>query len=134
MAIFNSTKEEKKEKAVKVEKKADTKVKKASKPKADAGMNLTKAPGTIILTPHITEKALTMTVVGTYVFEVAMDATKRDVVAAVRALYGVTPRKVTIVRKNARVYVARSRGRRGTKSGLKKACVFLKKGDKIDLA
>jgi large subunit ribosomal protein L23 len=120
----------------KPEKKKDVAVKdkKALKPKSGAGANLTKAPGRIIHSPRITEKALQMTSSNTYVFEIAMDATKRDVVAAIKALYGVTPVKVNIVRKGPRAYVARSRNRRGTKAGMKKAYVFLKKGDKIDLA
>jgi large subunit ribosomal protein L23 len=141
MAIFN--KKDKKDTAapktakkdVKKTKKSETvKDKKAKKPKKDAGANLTKAPGRIIITPRITEKAVQMTIQNTYVFEVAMDATKRDVMAAVKALYGVTPRKVNMVRKGPRAYVARFRNRRGTKTGMKKALVFLKKGDKIDLA
>ncbi len=107
--------------------------KKANKPKSDAGANLTKAPGRILIAPHITEKAMQMTVNDTYVFEVAMDATKRDVVTAIKTLYKVTPRKVNIVRKSPRAYVSRMRNRRGTKSGMKKAYVFLKKGDKIDI-
>jgi len=142
MAIFNKKTADKAEKEVEKKtpkKKADTKKnapvkdKKAKKPKSDAGANLTKAPGRIILTPRITEKAVQMTVNNTYVFEVAMDATKRDVVAAVKALYGVTPRKVNMVRKAPQAYVARFRNRRGTKKGMKKALVFLKKGEKIDL-
>lgn len=110
------------------------KEKKAKKPAKDAGAMLTKSPGRIMLVPRVTEKAVQMTVHNTYVFEVAMDATKRDIVTAIKTLYGVTPRKVNIVRKNPRAYVARFRNRRGTKSGLKKALVFLKKGEKIDLA
>lgn len=143
MAIFNkktdaakADKEEKKQQAPKkkdAKRSAPVKDKKAKKPKSDAGANLTKAPGRILLSPRVTEKAVQMTVHNTYVFEVAMDATKRDVVAAVKALYGVTPRKVNMVRKGPRAYVARFRNRRGTKKGMKKALVFLKKGDKIDL-
>lgn len=132
MAIFNKKEEETKKKS---EKKVGlVKAGKAAKPKKDAGANLTKAPGRIIQVPRITEKALQMTVNNTYVFEVAMDATKRDVITAVKALYNVEPRKVNIIRKGPRAYVARSRNRRGVKSGLKKALVFLKKGEKIDLA
>lgn len=140
MAIFNK-KEEKNisektsaKKEVASKKGDSVKNKKAAKAKDDAGANLTKTPGRIIRVPRITEKALQMTMSSTYVFEVAMDATKRDVVSAIKALYSVTPKKVNIVRKGPRAYVARSRNRRGTKAGLKKAYVFLKKGDKIDLA
>ncbi len=135
MAIFNK-KEEKKEtkKPVAKRKAAPVKEKKAIKPKSDAGANLTKAPGRIIKAPVITEKAVKMTMQNAYVFEVAMDATKNDVKTAVRALYKVDPVKVNMVRKNPRAYVARFRNRRGVKSGIKKAYVFLKKGEKIDLA
>ncbi len=144
MAIFNKKEEEKEKKAtVKAKtasskksakkKNAPVKEKKAKKPKSDAGANLTKAPGRIIKAPRITEKAMQMTMNNTYVFEVAMDATKRDVVAAVKALYGVTPKKVNIVRKAPRAYVARMRNRTGVKSGIKKAYVFLNKGEKIDI-
>jgi large subunit ribosomal protein L23 len=151
MAIFNRKQdvEKKDEKAtgdakaaVAVQKKDDkkpakkeekVKEKKAAKPTSDAGANLTKAPVRILLSPRITEKAAYMTMQNGYVFEVAMDATKRDVVAAVKALYKVTPVKVNIVVKRPRAYVARFRNRRGTKSGMKKAYVFLKKGEKIDL-
>ncbi len=113
--------------------KKTVKAKKASKPKGNAGANLTKSPGRIIKAPRITEKAVQMTVNNTYVFEVAMDATKRDIITAINAIYGVTPRKVNIVRKNSRAFVARFRNRRGKKTGMKKAYVFLNKGDKIDI-
>ena len=108
----------------------DTKTKKPAK---DAGLNLTKSPVRILQNPLVTEKAAYMTMQHAYVFEVAMDATKRDVVAAVRALYNVTPVKVNVVVKQPRAYVARFRNRRGTKKGVKKAYVFLKKGEKLDI-
>lgn len=106
---------------------------KAKKPAKDVGVNMTKAPASILKSPRITEKAAYMTMQHAYVFEIASDATKRDVVAAVKALYKVTPVKVNIVVKQPRAYVARFRNRRGTKRGMKKAYVFLKKGEKIDL-
>lgn len=114
-------------------KKEGVKEKKAKKGGKDAGMNLTKSPVRILKSPRITEKAAYMTMQNAYVFEVAMDATKRDVVTAVKTLYGLTPRKVNMVVKKPRAYVARFRNRRGTKTGMKKAYVFLQKGEKIDL-
>ena len=142
MAIFDKKEEKKEKKDVKkpvakkkiTKKDAPVKDKKASKPKSDAGMNLTKAPERIIKAPVITEKAVKMTMQNAYVFEVAMDATKNDVKTAVKTLYKVTPVKVNIVRKAPRAYVARFRNRRGTKAGVKKAYVFLKKGEKIDIS
>ncbi len=126
-------KDAKPKKVNKKDAKVTKKTKKVSKLKGNGGANLTKSPGRIIKSPRITEKAMQMTVNDVYVFEVAMDATKRDIVTAVNAIYGVVPRKVNIVRKNTRAFVARFRNRRGKKTGMKKAYVFLKKGDKIDI-
>jgi len=141
MAIFNKKTEEKNKTAADVKTvKGDATPKTASKkpvakkPSKDAGASLTKTPVQILKSPRITEKAAYMTMQSAYVFEVAADATKRDVVAAVTALYKVTPRKVNMVVKKPRAYVARFRNRRGMKSGMKKAYVFLKKGEKIDIA
>jgi ribosomal protein L23 len=144
MAIFS--KKEKKGAPVKDDKQAVTpteEVKSAPKEKAPvkakktikaSAITFTKAPSRILKNPRITEKAVYMTMNHTYVFDVAQDATKRDVMIAVKALYAVTPRKVNIVNKAPRAYVAKFRNRKGMKSGVKKAYVFLNKGDKIDLA
>ncbi len=97
------------------------------------GAALTKSPVRILKGQRITEKAAYATAQGVYVFEVAMDATKQDVAAVVKAVYKVTPKKVNIVRKEPRTFVARVRGRSGIKAGMKKAYVYLEKGDKIEL-
>lgn len=101
---------------------------------ATKGATLTKTPGRILHNARITEKAAYMTMQHGYVFEVAPDATKNDIMTAIEALYGIKPKKVNIVRKQPRTFVSRMRNRRGTKSGLKKAYVFLHAGDKIELA
>jgi large subunit ribosomal protein L23 len=150
MALFSKDKTEEKKDAPKKEEKkavatvAEKKVKADSKPAKQAkakkptssvaGGTLTKTPSRILKSPRITEKAAYMTMQNAYVFEVAQDATKRDIVAVVKALYGVTPEKVNIVNRAPRAYISRARNRRGTKPGIKKAYVFLKKGDKIDIA
>jgi large subunit ribosomal protein L23 len=135
MALF-AKKEEGKEKASKAV--AKPSVKKATKKEgaltATKGANLTKTPGRILKNARITEKAAYMTMQSGYVFEVAPDATKNDIMKAIEALYGIKPRKVNIVNKKARHFVSRTRNRRGIKSGLKKAYVFLNKGEKIDIA
>ncbi len=94
---------------------------------------LTKSADYILRGPRITEKAAYATVKGMYVFMVAVDATKRDIVAAVKQVYKVTPIKVNVVRVAPRKFVSSMRRRRGTIKGYKKAYVFLKKGDKIDM-
>ncbi len=87
----------------------------------------------IIIRPRITEKSGMMNeALNVYTFEVSKNATKYTVAQAVKGLYKVTPLKVRIVslpRKN--VFV---RGTKGKQSAIKKAMVFLKKGDKIDIA
>lgn len=83
---------------------------------------------------RITEKATVAQSNNVYVFDVAVATGKRDIMQAVKSLYGVTPRKVAVVnikRKNVRN--ART-GRTGVKGGGKKAYVYLKKGDSITLA
>lgn len=111
-------------------------------PKAD---NAKKAPAktakttdrnlsSVIIKPRITEKAVMKGEKNVYTFVIRKDATKHDVRDAVKALFKVTPIKVNIVNKSPRSYVSRSRGRRVSEAGLKKAYVYLKAGDTIDLA
>lgn len=94
--------------------------------------NLNLKPNNVLLGPRITEKAaLGADKANVYVFEVAMDATKKSISASVRDAYGIKPEKVRVAAIPAkRVFV---RGKSGVKSGGKKAYVYLKKGDKIEL-
>lgn len=85
----------------------------------------------IIIRPRITEKSGLMNESkNVYTFEVAKDATKHSIGQAIKTLYKVTPLKVNIVNLPAKKLLVR--GRPGTKSAVKKALVYLKKGDKID--
>lgn len=84
--------------------------------------------------PRITEKATDLASRGAYVFNVAEDATKREIVQAVRALYSVTPRSVKIVRVPTKVRKSMRTGRVGVKSGGKKAYIYLKRGETISLS
>ena len=94
--------------------------------------NLNLKPNNVLLHPHVTEKA----VVGvdksnTYVFEVIPSATKKSISVSIRDAYGVKPEKVRVVTiPSKQVFV---RGKKGVKGGGKKAYVYLKKGDKIEL-
>lgn len=86
----------------------------------------------VILRPRITEKSTLMAdTKNVYVFEIVQDANKISVRRAIKALYNVTPAKVSIARNpSKRIF---SRGKRGIVSGVKKAYVYLKKGDKIEI-
>ncbi len=84
----------------------------------------------VILRPRITEKSGILSQGGVYTFEVARGANKPTIAQAVKALYKVTPIKVAVSNLPARhVFI---RGKRGVQSGMRKAVVTLKKGDKID--
>ena len=89
-----------------------------------------KSGASVILRPRITEKSGILSQGGVYTFEVAKGANKPTIAQAVKALYKVTPVKVTVINLPSRNVVVR--GKRGVQSGMRKAVVTLKKGDKID--
>lgn len=80
--------------------------------------------------PRITEKSARGLETNIYTFDVAPRTTKIEIKKAIEALYGVTPTKVNITIMKQRDVIVR--GRKGTKSGGKKAMVYLKKGDSIE--
>ncbi|MGA1488429.1 MAG: 50S ribosomal protein L23 [Planctomycetota bacterium] len=91
-----------------------------------------KDPYTIIVSPHITEKATErLDDHGVYVFKVARDANKIEIKAAVEDIFDVKVKNVN---------VSNQRGRRkrigrsvGFTTGFKKAVVTLNPGHKIDV-
>ena len=86
----------------------------------------------VLLRPRITEKATALSGFGVYTFEIAHTSTKDDVIRAVRAYFEVMPVQVRIVRNPAKRVIVR--GKKGVKPGVKKAYVYLKEGDKINLS
>lgn len=86
----------------------------------------------IIIRPRVTEKSGIMNEASNiYTFEVEKGATKDTVAKAIKALYKVKVEKVRMINLPAKkVFV---RGKKGTQSAIKKALVYLKKGDKIEL-
>jgi large subunit ribosomal protein L23 len=85
----------------------------------------------IIKRPRITEKSgIQAETSGVYTFEVTACANKKNITKAIKEIYKVTPVKVNIT--NLPMKKVFSRGKSGQKSGVKKAIVFLKKGDKIE--
>lgn len=85
----------------------------------------------VLVRPHITEKAAVLADSNGYVFRVSPDATKIKVKRAIKEVYGKEPVKVNIAKKSDRS-VLRRKGR-GVRKGYKKAYVFLKKGETIDI-
>lgn len=114
--------------------KNDTKKKPVAKGEAvkaapSAGRDL----ASVLVKPRVTEKAMQGAEKNVYTFEVSRTATKFSVRDAVAKFYGVTPVKVNIVNKSPRQFKSRARGRSATTRGMKKAYVYLKKGDSISL-
>ena len=123
MALFGKKKETMEESAKKDAPKVD--VSKASSTDRDLS--------SVIAHPRITEKAVGKSEQNVYTFVVKRSANKFQVRDAVKALYSVTPVKVNIVNKKPAKRFVGSRGRVKQVPGMKKAYVYLKKGDTINL-
>ncbi len=124
--------------------KAPTKATKADKPKAEAKAEEPKkaketvvAPREtgsayrILVRPIITEKTTMLGKVNQYAFEVAMTANKLEVRKAVKAVYGVEPTDVRVMRIAGKP--VRTRAGKSRRSAWRKAIVTLKKGERLDL-
>ena len=84
----------------------------------------------ILIRPHVTEKATMSAEFSVYVFEIDQKASSGDVKKAFIEKYKITPVRINTVTIPAKNVVVR--GKRGKKSGYKKAYVYLKKGEKIE--
>ena len=86
----------------------------------------------VIRSPIVTEKSTMASEHGQVVFEVAVDATKPEIKAAVEALFSVKVKAVnTLVRKGK---VKRFRQELGVRKDTKKAIVTLVDGQSIDIS
>lgn len=95
---------------------------------------MNKHSGHTLISPRITEKGAYLAEMGAYAFNVSVKASKKDIAAAIKEVYKVSPRKVTLMRVPSKTVMTRGTNRMGKTAGGKKAYVFLKKGDKIELA
>ena len=85
----------------------------------------------VIVSPVITEKSTMVSEANQVMFNVAADATKPEIKAAVESLFSVKVKAVnTLVRKGK---VKRFRGIKGRQSDMKKAIVTLADGQSIDV-
>jgi large subunit ribosomal protein L23 len=84
----------------------------------------------VLQNPRLTEKSARLSEGRAYTFVVSTRATKRDIMQAVEQIYKVSPIKVSIIQIPSKS-VAR-RGIKGTKSGGKKAVVYLAEGSVIE--
>ena len=85
----------------------------------------------IIKNGRVTEKASRMLEQNVYTFDVSPSVNKRELKKAIFALYKVKPTKINVLKvadKNVSF-----KGKSGVKSGGRKALVYLKRGDKIEI-
>ncbi len=86
----------------------------------------------VIRNPVVTEKSTMASEHGQVVFDVAIDATKPEIKAAVEALFSVKVKSInTLVRKGK---VKRFRNHLGVRNDVKKAIVTLVDGQSIDIS
>ncbi len=123
MAIFSTDKKEKKSAL------ASRKPRRARQAKLSAGRE-----HEIVRVPWLSEKALIGTERGVYVFAIPEEATKAEVAGAIQAIYKVAPRKVRVARLPGKRKNLRARRGEGQRAAQKKAYVYLKSGDTIELA
>lgn len=95
------------------------------------GTDHTLSLDAVLRRPHITEKSVRGMNGGSYCFEIDPRANKTQVAAAIKHVYKLTPRRVAIVNIPAKTVRNRRTGKLGTTAGVKKAYVYLKKGDTI---
>jgi large subunit ribosomal protein L23 len=88
----------------------------------------------VILSPRITEKGAYLAEGGVYVFNVAQDANKVEVAQAIRTVFKVTPRMIRFAAIPSKQVWTRGTNRWGKTGSGKKAYVYLKKGDTIEIA
>ncbi len=84
-----------------------------------------------IVAPVITEKATLMSEDNKVVFKVAVNANKKDIAAAVEALFKVKVSKVNTILTKGKT--KRFRGHLGKRVDVKKAIVTLEEGHSIDI-
>jgi large subunit ribosomal protein L23 len=84
-----------------------------------------------IVAPVITEKATLLSEQNKVVFQVAADASKDEIAAAVEALFKVNVTKVNTL--NVKGKTKRFRGIMGRRADVKKAVVTLAEGQSIDI-
>ncbi|MGB4441811.1 MAG: 50S ribosomal protein L23 [Coriobacteriia bacterium] len=85
----------------------------------------------IIIRPIVSEKSFELMEQGRYTFEVAKDARKEQIAAAVSEVFGVTVTSVNTMNVSGKP--RRLRYNKGLSRSWKKAIVTVKDGDAIDL-
>ncbi len=85
----------------------------------------------VVRRPLVTEKSTLGSEYGQVAFEVAIDATKPEIKAAIESLFKVKVKAVNTLRQNGKV--KRFKGHLGRRGDVKKAYVSLEEGHSIDV-
>lgn len=85
----------------------------------------------VLIRPRISEKAALQSGGNSYIFDVAQSANKIEIKKAIKEIYNVSPIKVNIIHVKSKQKIVR--GILGRAASFKKAIVFLKDGDSIEL-
>ncbi|MGA9342915.1 MAG: 50S ribosomal protein L23 [Rhodanobacteraceae bacterium] len=85
----------------------------------------------VLRAPHLSEKSARLQEADQYVFEIALDATKADVKAAVEHLFDVQVESVNVVNSKGKTKAFRFRN--GSRGARRKAYVRLGEGQTIDV-
>ncbi|MBP5698549.1 MAG: 50S ribosomal protein L23 [Alphaproteobacteria bacterium] len=93
--------------------------------------NVTAKMYDTLLRPVITEKSMGSSEAGKVVFMVPLSATKKDIKAAIEAIFNVKVERVNTVKQTGKV--KRFRGYEGVRSDYKKAIITLAEGQNIDV-
>jgi large subunit ribosomal protein L23 len=141
MALFDIFKKKKtpEKKAKRVEKKEEPKKEKKPAEKKEEYIKVEPAikkrtfgeAYRILYSPHVTEKATSLTEEDKYTFKVWPRANKNEIKKSVEEVYGVKVVGVKII--NVPKKERRTRGQTGWKKGYKKAIVQIKEGQKIEI-
>ncbi len=87
----------------------------------------------VLLRPRLTEKSVNMMEQNVYVFDVSLRANKVMIKKAIKDVYNVDPVKIAISNIKPKKKRNPKTGKIGTRSGGKKAYVYLKEGDSITI-
>ena len=129
MSIFSSKKNTEIKTAKPVKKAKEVAVVSSKKPKIESEFSEFSAT---LIRPRITEKASELSEKeSVYVFDVLPSATKKTIAKAFKEIYKIEPIKIAVIIRPAKqVFV---RGKWGKHAGGKKAYIYIKKGEKIEL-
>lgn len=94
-------------------------------------MSTSTTSNRVIISPRITEKAALAGSNNCYVFNVTPRATKNEIAKEIKELYSVNPVRVNIAKSAPKKSFFR--GVWGKKQGVKKAYVYIKEGEKINI-